>query len=94
VRETIVLKTAWMAGEWRYSGTVRVPKSLQVIAGVPIRTTGIRLTIGGKSSGTEYVTTTSCPRGGWRYQATFHLLHDATGRTSQSTVAGTSPCTS
>lgn len=94
VQETAVLTTADMAGKWSYRGSLRVPKSLQVIAGMPIHTTRMKLTIGGKPYAKDYITTTSCPRRGWKYQATIHYLHDQTGQTDRDTVTGTIPCTS
>jgi hypothetical protein len=94
VRRTIVLSTADMTGRWSYRGSLRVPRSLQVIAGMPIHTTRMRLTIGGGPYAKNYITTTHCPNGGWRYRATAHYRYDATGRTARDTVTGTIPCTS
>lgn len=89
VQETIAVKTADTTGRWHYKGTLRVPKNLQVVAGIPIQTTRMKLTIGGRPHARDYITTTSCPQGGWKYQATTHYLYDATGQTGRDTVSGT-----
>jgi hypothetical protein len=93
VRETIVIKTTNMTGKWRYRDSFRVPKSLQVVAGIPIQVTGFKLKLGGKPYARSYITTTSCPNGAWNYQATAHYLYDLTGQTATDTVSGSIPCT-
>lgn len=94
VQETIVIETTTLKGRWRYKDTIRVPKSLQVVAGVPIQVTGMKLSLGGKPYARNFITTTSCPKGGWRYQAKAHYLYDLTGKTSTDTVNGGISCTS
>lgn len=94
VRETVVVQTSDMSGRWSYKGSLRVPRSLQVVAGVPIHTTAIKLGLGDRPYAKGYVTTTSCPRGGWRYRATAHYRYDLSGQTGQDTASGTIPCTS
>ncbi len=93
VQETVVVKTVDMTGKWRYRDTFRVPKKLQVVAGVPIQATGIKFEFGGKPYAKGYVSTTSCPRGGWKYKVTAHYLFDLTGQTSEDTLTGSVPCT-
>lgn len=92
VRETIVIKTT--AANRRYTGKLRVPKHLQVVAGIPIQTTRMKLTIGGRPYAQDYIATTSCPQGGWKFKATVHLRYDPTGQTDRDTVSGSIPCTS
>jgi hypothetical protein len=94
VRETVVGKITRLSGEWGYRGTIRVPKTLQVVAGVPIRVTGFKFKLGGKPYAKELITTTSCPKGGWRYQARAHYLYDLIGRTMEETFLGRVRCRS
>jgi hypothetical protein len=94
VQETIVIKTENLTGKWRYRDTFRVPESLQVVAGVPIRLTSAKFELGGRPYAKNFLTTTSCPKGGWKYQATAHYLFDLTGQTSEDTIDGSVACTS
>ncbi|HEY6779459.1 MAG TPA: hypothetical protein VI111_00810 [Thermoleophilaceae bacterium] len=93
VQETVVVKTTNMTGQWHYKDSFRVPKSLQVVAGVPIQVTGIKLKLGGKPYAKGYITSTSCPKGGWKYRATAHYLFDLSGQTTEDTTTGTISCT-
>ncbi len=36
----------------------------------------------------DSTTTTSCPKGGWKYSAKTHYLYDLTGKRSTNTVGG------
>ncbi|MEX1141390.1 MAG: hypothetical protein WD993_05080 [Thermoleophilaceae bacterium] len=92
VQETLVIRRKELRGRWRYHDTFRVPKSLQVVAGVPIQVTGIRFRIGGKPYARKLVASTSCPRGGWRYRVKVHYLHDLTGERSSDVVASRIAC--
>ncbi len=94
VQETIVVKGAELPGTWGYKYTLRVPASLQVVAGIPVQTTSLRFQVGGKPYARDYVATTSCPRGGWRYRITAHYRYDETGQTDQDAVGGAIACTS
>jgi hypothetical protein len=79
-------------GGYRYR--LRAPERLQVIAGIPIETTGMRFTLGGTRGAKDLITAPFCPAGGWRYRLTAHYLRDLTGLTSRDTVAGSIACTS
>ena len=94
VQETIVLKSTELkgGGKWHYRDTFRVPERLQVVAGVPIQLTGIDFAFGGKPYARGLMTTTSCPRGGWKYAAKIYYLYND-GQTSEDTVEGSIPCT-
>jgi hypothetical protein len=94
VQETVVVKTTAPGGRWRYRDSFTIPKSLQVVAGVPIQVTGMTFSLGGRSWAREYITSTSCPSGGWRYKAVAHYLFDLSGKTSEDTITGTVPCRS
>ena len=69
VRETVVLKTTDASGPWHYRDSFTVPKRLQVVAGVPIQVKDFKIELGGKPYARNYVTSTSCPAGGWKYQS-------------------------
>jgi hypothetical protein len=93
VQKTIVVKRTKMSGRWAHRESLRVPKSLQIVAGVPIQVTALQMRIGGKPYARDYITSISCPKGGWRYRVTTYYRFDATGETSQDTFDGTIPCT-
>ena len=93
-QETIVAKTNGTNGNWRHKYTLQAPKSLQVVAGVPIHTTGVQLTLGGKPPAKNSIATTYCPKGGWKYQVTTHYLYDLANLTDHDVINSTIPCTS
>ncbi len=94
VEETLVVtSTKPNGGTWDHREAVRVPKSLQVVAGVPIRLTSIEFEIGGRPYAKEYIASTSCPKGGWKYQVTAHYLYDLLGRTGDEVSTGSIACT-
>lgn len=92
VEETIVVHRTRKSGRWSHQESLRVPKVLQVVAGVPIQVTAARLSIGGKPWARDYIVSTSCPKGGWKYRATAYYLF-STGATGQDTIDGSIPCT-
>ncbi|MEX1141389.1 MAG: hypothetical protein WD993_05075 [Thermoleophilaceae bacterium] len=92
VQEAIVVKRTKARGRWAHRESLRVPKSLQVVAGVPIQVTGAKMRIGGKRYARDYITSSSCPKGGWRYRATVHYLF-ATGKAGRDTFDGSIRCT-
>jgi len=92
VQETIVVKRTRMSGKWAHRESFRVPEHLQVVAGVPIQVTAARLRVGGKPYAPDYIASTSCPKGGWKYRATAYYLY-STGATGQDTFESSVPCT-
>lgn len=92
VQETIVVKRTKMSGRWGHRESFRVPENLQIVAGVPIQVTAAKLNIGGKPYARDYIVSTSCPKGGWKYRATAYYLF-ATGATSEESIDGSIPCT-
>jgi hypothetical protein len=94
VRETLVVDVTKLHNSpWDHRETVQVPKSLQIVAGVPIRLTKIKFEIGGKSYAKNFITSTSCPRGGWKYQVTAHYFYDTLGQTANEVNDGSIACT-
>jgi hypothetical protein len=85
VRAPIVGKIKKLpSGPWKYQVDYEVPRSLQIVAGVPITVTELDLTIG-KS---DYVVTTSCPKSRrWPYKAWVDL---SDGR--RIPITGSTPC--
>ncbi len=56
------------SGKWKYSLTVRIPKVLQVVAGIPIFPSDLYMNFGGKPYAKNWIETTSCPKDKlWRY---------------------------
>jgi hypothetical protein len=94
VRRTIVVGTENLIGAWRRQSSFMVPRDLQVVAGLPIQLNNLYFSLGGRPWAEDYITTTSCPDGGWRYQASLHYLYDRLGETSDDAVMGAVGCTS
>jgi hypothetical protein len=93
VQEPIAIKIKKLSGsKWAYRASFRVPKVLQVVAGVPITLRSFNYNIGGKSYAREFITTTSCPKSKkYPYEATaFYLYND--GTTASKKYASTVPC--
>jgi hypothetical protein len=94
VQTTIVVKSSRpKGGTWDHLETVHVPEVLQIVAGVPVRLTAVKFKIGGKPYAKDYVTSTSCPRGGWKYQVTAHYLYDLLNQTDEEVSTGSIACT-
>jgi hypothetical protein len=91
VQETIVVHRTKLSGKWSHLESIRVPKHLQVVAGVPIQVSAAEVNGGAKPYAREYVTSTSCPKGGWKYEVTTHFLFP-TGATRKDVFAGSAPC--
>lgn len=91
VEETIVVSRTKMSGKWAHRESFRVPENLQIVAGVPIQVTAAKMHVGGKPYARDYIVSTACPQGGWKYQAVAHYLF-STGATSQETIDGSIPC--
>jgi hypothetical protein len=94
VRRTVVLSTQSLIGPWRRQSSFLVPDNLHVVAGIPVQLNNLYFSLGGRPWAKDYITTTSCPAGGWRYQVSLHYLFDILGETSDEQVTGTVPCSS
>lgn len=93
VKETIVVKvTKLRGGKWMQRESLTVPERLRIVAGVPIQVTAVDMTVGGMPYAEEYIASTSCPRGGWKYKATAHFLFDLTDQKTSRTIDGSIPC--
>jgi hypothetical protein len=92
VRETIVVTDSTPSGPWGHEESLRVPRSLQIVAGVPLQLTNAKLKIGGKSYAKDFITSTACPSGGWKYQVTADYLYNGTGQTTDDVSTGSIPC--
>jgi hypothetical protein len=95
VRETLIVESSKLpgGGTWAHRETIRVPKSLQIVAGIPLRLTKVRMQIGGKSYAKDFVASTSCPEGGWKYQVTTSYLHETPDQPANTVTTGSIPCT-
>jgi hypothetical protein len=95
VRRAVVVSTQSLIGSWRHQSSFMVPKDLQIVAGIPIQLNNLYFSLGGRPWAEDYITTTLCPVGGWRYQANLHYLFDSLGgETSDEHETGTVSCTS
>lgn len=94
VQTTVVVKRSPVKSSvWDHRESIEIPKSLQIVAGVPVRFTAVKMNVGGKPYAREYVSSTSCPKGGWKYQVTAHYLYDLIGVTDEDVHAGSIACT-
>jgi hypothetical protein len=94
VRETLTIESSRLHdGPWGHRETVSVPRNLQIVAGIPLRLTKIKLQIGGKPYAKDFVASTSCPQGGWKYQVTADYLYEAPGLPANNVDTGAIPCT-
>jgi hypothetical protein len=76
------------SGKWAYKVHFEIPKSLQIVAGVPITLNTLKVEAGGKSWAKDWLSTTSCPATKkWPFQTTTTL---STG--GSVTYDGTTPC--
>jgi hypothetical protein len=93
IRETIDIVSPTPTGTWGHREALTIPRSLQIVGGVPLRLTAVTMRIGGKSYAKKYITSTSCPAGGWKYEVKAHYLYDGTGQTTDDVGTGSIPCT-
>lgn len=94
VREVLTVESTKLqdGGPWAHRETIRVPRSLQIVAGIPLRLTKVRMQIGGKSYAKDFVASTSCPQGGWKYQVTADYLHETPDQPANTVNTGAIPC--
>jgi hypothetical protein len=94
VREPIAIsiKKQPSSSKWGYKTSFKVPKVLQIVAGVPVTLRSFHFEIGGKSYAKDYIATTSCPKSKkYTYEGTAHYLYND-GTTASKTYASTVPC--
>lgn len=92
VRETLVIHTTRLrSGPWGHVESVKIPRSLQIVAGIPLAIDRISLNIGGKSYAKGYIASTACPDGGWKYQVVAHTT--AGGQAAENVGTGRIACT-
>ncbi|MCW2994282.1 MAG: hypothetical protein JWQ18_1777 [Conexibacter sp.] len=74
VAASVEAKITKQTGKWAYKVTFQVPKSLQIVAGIPITLDKLNVTLGGRSYAKDWLATTSCPANHkWPYESTFTL---------------------
>jgi hypothetical protein len=95
VREVLTVESSKLqgGGTWAHRETINVPRSLQIVAGIPLRVTKFKMQIGGKSYAKDFVASTSCPQGGWKYQVTANYLHETPDSPANTVNTGSIPCT-
>lgn len=72
---------------WPHRMLWTIPESMRVVAGVPITFSHLKFTYGYTRAAKLYVSTESCPGGGWRWRVRVH-----TDRTPVLTQDGRIPC--
>jgi hypothetical protein len=95
IRETLTVESSKLQGDgtWGHRETIDIPRSLQIVAGIPLRLTKIKMQIGGKSYAKDFVASTSCPQGGWKYKVTATYLQDSPDQPANNVNTGSIPCT-
>jgi hypothetical protein len=69
------------SGPWGYKAHASIPKSLQIVAGIPLRVTSLHVNAGFKSYARDWIVTTMCPASHkWKYHVEVHY---ATGQTAK-----------
>lgn len=92
VQEPIAIKIKKQRGKWAYKASFKVPKILQIVAGVPVSLQDFKFNIGGKKYAKEFFATTSCPKNKKHpYQATASYLYND-GSTDKKTYKSTVAC--
>jgi hypothetical protein len=56
------------SGPWPYRDAWAFPPTLQVVAGMPTTVEDLRLSFGYTRAARNYISSTSCPRGGWAWK--------------------------
>jgi hypothetical protein len=88
VQEPVIGHVKKMSGKWSYSLSVKVPETLQVVAGVPIELTSLSVTAGKGN----WLETTGCSGGKWPFQITTSYLNSNNNQTGSATDASSLPC--
>ena len=105
VQEPLPIRIKKSRGKWAYKASFRVPKVLQIVAGIPITLRSFNYKIGGKfklpgarktTNASRYaprlLATTNCPKSRkYPAQATAHYLYN-TGQKGKSTFKSTIRC--
>ena len=74
VQAAVVGKITKPGGKWAYKLHFEVPKSLQIVAGIPITLNTLTVTAGGKSYAKDWLATNSCPSSKkWPFEAHANL---------------------
>ena len=88
VQEPVVGHISKSSGKWAYSLSVAVPQNLQVVAGVPIELTFLKVSVGKGA----YLATTRCSGGHWPFSITTQYLDPNTNATGSSSFASSVSC--
>lgn len=88
VQQPVVGRITKSSGKWAYSLSVSVPQDLQVVAGVPIELTFLKVTVGKGS----YLATTRCSGGHWPFSITTNYLNVNNNATGSSSFASSAAC--
>jgi len=71
VREPVAVRIKRMRGRWAYKATIRVPRVLQVVAGVPVALARFNA-VAGRGN---WLATTGCPKSRrWRFKVRTHFM--------------------
>jgi hypothetical protein len=79
-------------GPWPHRESFTIPRSLQVVAGIPITVRELSFAIGGKAYAPKYLASTACPKDGWAWKVRVHSRAADTGATGLLERHGRTPC--
>jgi hypothetical protein len=61
------------SGPWGYKAHATIPRTLQIVAGIPLRVESLHVNAGYKSYARDWIVTTMCPSGHkWKYHVEVH----------------------
>jgi hypothetical protein len=73
-------------GPWPYRDAWTFPATLQKVAGIPITLDDLRFSFGYTKAAKNYISSTSCPKGGWAWKVRVHT------RATVLAADGRAPC--
>ena len=91
VQEPVELRNERLTGRWSHRFGMTVPMNFQLVADVPVQISEAAAKLG-QPYAPSFVTTTSCPKGGWRYRMTTHYVDNLTWQRGSDTIKGRVPC--
>lgn len=80
-------------GLWPYRDAWPFPPNMQVVAGIPITLDSLAFAFGYTKAAKNYISSTSCPKGGWAWRVRVHTRVPETRATAVLQANGRAPCT-
>lgn len=90
VRKAVVGTVTKSSGQFAYELSVPIPKELQVVAGLPIELTNLKITAGKGA----WLATTACPGGHWPFKVTTDYVSNRGSARGSASTSSSVKCTS